>query len=184
MFLLRRGWLLNKPRFPRASGDVPEKACPCSNTEQVFPARAGMFRCGSCTALPRTCFPRASGDVPWGTLPYIRGLEFSPRERGCSLRTITISGQSQVFPARAGMFPLRVALCAPTSSFPRASGDVPGTLLQSQDNRMFSPRERGCSHHALEFLRCVKVFPAWTGMFRFNHEGDIIPTETLRRVNA
>ncbi len=153
------------PGFPRASGDVPlssgndapgmafsprERGCSRQQHVRVdgfnvFPARAGMFPALIDTDPVQESFPRASGDVP-----EIRGTIsdsdlFSPRERGCSRANKRLNNRGTVFPARAGMFPHRTESPCGWSSFPRASGDVPHQLRHVRPERLFSPRERGCS---------------------------------------
>ena len=152
--------------FPRASGDVPsrglepaggrefsprERGCSShhphySHAAYVFPARAGMFRLQSPKAKQDSCFPRASGDVPRHHSRRMPQTWFSPRERGCSLRSPTGNHQPFVFPARAGMFRKRSALARRLACFPRASGDVPNMVNEALTVTLFSPRERGCSH--------------------------------------
>ena len=90
---------------------------------------------------------------------------FSPRTRGCSLTVGSAVVENLVFPAHAGMFPPEEVYYTATTSFPRARGDVPATLVSPSPSTSFSPRTRGCSglYHVLD--PPTKVFPAHAGMF-------------------
>ena len=50
--------------------------------------------------------------------------------------------------------------------FPRASGDVPGSMPTALAANAFSPRERGCSFRIGPIWLVKGVFPARAGMFR------------------
>ena len=156
---------LLRPGFPRASGNVPhtdpgkgfphefsprERGCSLirparTNTLNVFPARAGMFRRYPGQKLCRGGFPRASGDVPTGHEGHEAQRRFSPRERGCSCGDLVHEELPLVFPARAGMFPRIHVVRVTAGCFPRASGDVPLSRQRTSSVGQFSPRERGCS---------------------------------------
>ena len=109
------------PRERGCSGQRPVWAA----LDQVFPARAGMFRVMMSGRLTRGSFPRASGDVPQISDQLNVRREFSPRERGCSRHRASRNRQHTVFPARAGMFPIVWGEAFDSGGFPRASGDVP-----------------------------------------------------------
>ena len=173
--------------FPRARGDVPQGKEPLPRQSAfsprtrgcsaycgfwsvhrgVFPAHAGMFPSRSVIAVTCASFPRARGDVPARRVICSAVAKFSPRTRGCSRFAATRKGGKSVFPAHAGMFPPEEVYYTATTSFPRARGDVPATLVSPSPSTSFSPRTRGCSQHIVEFRLPPLVFPAHAGMFRF-----------------
>ena len=131
----------------------------------VFPAHAGMFRICSGIVLYNRCFPRARGDVPTKLLGSGCERPFSPRTRGCSAKTCTLTTPAFVFPAHAGMFRKWLSPLSGTLGFPRARGDVPYMLCAITCGGMFSPRTRGCSAGQGVDWRQSHVFPAHAGMF-------------------
>ena len=73
--------------------------------DDVVPAHAGMFPTPPSWARSGSGGPRACGDVPLLNLRYLRGIGWSPRMRGCSLKRLYIPEILFVVPAHAGMFP-------------------------------------------------------------------------------
>ena len=106
------------------------------------------------------------GDVPDKIFHTNRLWLFSPRARGCSGRKGRSRPGGIVFPACAGMFRVLHPMPRHFPSFPRVRGDVPGLILKTHTEWVFSPRARGCS----EAPGCpgagILVFPAHAGMFR------------------
>ena len=111
--------------FPRMRGDVPlnvlgfqilipfsPHARGCSQNQlhriqqtSVFPACAGMFLIRVITGNINNRFPRMRGDVPPAEVDVRRAPRFSPHARGCSHGFPHWHGDTEVFPACAGMFP-------------------------------------------------------------------------------
>ncbi len=105
MFRLAAVKLLRRLPFPHASGDVPppsrrqtflvcfsprEWGCSASPAGSrkagfLFPTRVGMFRGQRHQIAHADPFPHASGDVPCRNSSKSSGLDFSPREWGCSV---------------------------------------------------------------------------------------------------
>ena len=145
--MFRAAWMFLRlwMRFPRIRGDVPKSGaklfprCPfsphtrgCSAilfggiyVEEVFPAYAGMFRCGGRGSGLWCRFPRIRGDVPPSFTPKRCSWPFSPHTRGCS-----------------GILSRGIA-CG--LRFPRIRGDVPLGIPTQQSGERFSPHTRGCS---------------------------------------
>ena len=168
MFLDGPLYVVAKPRFPRARGDVPHscrliirrprfsprtRGCSSPQTmpsseKSVFPAHAGMFRSSRATERTIRRFPRARGDVPLFQGQLVYWHTFSPRTRGCS-ETLDAAGLLlTVFPAHAGMFRQNHAHSHLRPGFPRARGDVPNRQSVKEAWKGFSPRTRGCSYDA------------------------------------
>ena len=172
--------------FPRARGDVPHpntknlcdlkfsprtRGCSLSptsadDTDDVFPAHAGMFPSVDVTDGSLHSFPRARGDVPAMGNAYQLAQAFSPRTRGCSLVRPPNHFGTGVFPAHAGMFLIEPLHDFVQFCFPRARGDVPSKKVYLTVEQVFSPRTRGCSALTSTICKGHPVFPAHAGMFR------------------
>ena len=72
--------------------------------------------------------------------------ECSPRERGWTPADVDVVDVPRVFPARAGMDPLRNLALPACARVPRASGDGPYTVEVTAENELCSPRERGWTY--------------------------------------
>ena len=110
-------------RFPRASGDGPQRLMLQQDADgfpprergwslhhlhgavgrAVSPARAGMVPTCCCWTSVPVSFPRASGDGPRLPRCFGRSSTFPPRERGWSLYGYPALRDQRVSPARAGM---------------------------------------------------------------------------------
>ena len=172
--------------FPHASGDVPLTARRCKSRRRfsprewgcsaleirlawqpvIFPTRVGMFRIASAVSSSTPNFPHASGDVPYSIAPLGIQAEFSPREWGCSEELAALKDHQPIFPTRVGMFRADAMAFKGHKNFPHASGDVPGLSIEPRDERVFSPREWGCSGVVDPPRREGAIFPTRVGMFR------------------
>ena len=185
MFPQTRRLSVSLIRFPRIRGDVPgamlidlmeRKFSPhtrgCSHGARswnergcVFPAYAGMFP-SHCSSRRFVCsFPRIRGDVPACCCGGEGGCWFSPHTRGCSVFREGSHRRHVVFPAYAGMFPVKQAFETFTDGFLRIREDVPDQIQQRTDKVGFSPHTRGCSSLAPSAQTSAPVFPAYAGMF-------------------
>ena len=91
------------PRPRGCFSSSPEEPPP----PEVFPAPAGVFPWKKNVKQKYRCFPRARGGVSGAArLPRNSSL-FSPRPRGCFLKYWRDVRDGKVFPAPAGVFPLR-----------------------------------------------------------------------------
>ena len=110
----------------------------------VFPAQAGVFLGSAETARQGKGIPRASGGVSERVQWAVAISVYSPRKRGCFHRLHASSRASEVFPAQAGVFPIRCRGRSSSKCIPRASGGVSvcGSPLGSISQ--YSPRKRGC----------------------------------------
>ena len=85
--------------------------------------------------------------------------------RGCSADRLAGCLEPEVFPAYAGMFPVRAIRALGVGGFPRVCGDVPKLKTSSKASTTFSPRMRGCSLFTGDLNFRDQVFPAYAGMF-------------------
>ena len=95
----------------------------------------------------------------------MRAEESSPRKRGCFSICERKNRRGIVFPAQAGVFPVRGKRRRAFQSLPRASGGVSDALHVSIETRWSSPRKRGCFQNAFLNAAARLVFPAQAGVF-------------------
>ena len=151
--------------LPRARGGVPPQWSPtgtyaessprtrgCSHLvgalhgwRRVFPAHAGVFPIIGVINKPLLGLPRARGGVPIHIPKGARTVWSSPRTRGCSRQSRSVSRWAGVFPAHAGVFPLLRSWVRPVCRLPRARGGVPKVESLLVRKGESSPRTRGCS---------------------------------------
>ena len=136
-------FLLDHRSSPRKRGCFLHRCC-CPSPVGVFPAQAGVFLAHNSGVHLAGCLPRASGGVSEMQVWPVRVIESSPRKRGCFRSADIRSATASVFPAQAGVFPVRTASARSTSSLPRASGGVSTIVKPMAFVSGSSPRKRGC----------------------------------------
>ena len=161
-------------RLPRASGGVSfyasqktpaglssprKRGCfrirtYASSEIDVFPAQAGVFLTAIGDLLGPARLPRASGGVSDGWVDFYYNEGSSPRKRGCFRSPDRRLRKIFVFPAQAGVFPLRPCWLNLDGGLPRASGGVSRRVRLSRFRVTSSPRKRGCFHQS-----CCPEFP-------------------------
>ena len=109
--------------------------------------------------------PRASGGVSCRRAEKNHTRRSSPRKRGCFRGAGSSQAQLQVFPAQAGVFPVRGKRRRAFQSLPRASGGVSCRSRWATRARQSSPRKRGCFSECQVYRRYDHVFPAQAGVF-------------------
>ena len=107
--------------FPEADVDPVRK--------RVFPASAGVFPYEAVTFDGRSCLPRLGGGVSMSSEQYSKLAKSSPPRRGCFLPSEVYDSLYTVFPASAGVFPLRVIVSRVIASLPRLGGGVSVLLI-------------------------------------------------------
>ncbi len=137
-----------------------------SSQWQVFPAQAGMVLRATDEIVMQRSIPRASGDGPEHNAGRHPKGRYSPRKRGWSQSRHNPPQSPTVFPAQAGMVPLRSLRRGIIPSIPRASGDGPGFFAVRVQSSVYSPRKRGWSHQPTIRNPPKRVFPAQAGMVR------------------
>ncbi len=186
-----RGWSPARPlarlgplRAPRARGDGPsiepraalEQSCSPRTRgwspalgmdgapEGVLPAHAGMVPAAIRVRRCASCAPRARGDGPMRRAGGRSWVPCSPRTRGWSLDQLIEAHILNVLPAHAGMVPATGPWSAAGCCAPRARGDGPRQLRQTQPQLVCSPRTRGWSQADLFGVGVEAVLPAHAGM--------------------
>ena len=117
------------------------KAC---DSSLVFSARAEVFPGRSLRENQDASFLRASGGVSTFYLRPFCPFPFSPRERRCFYTLYSCQNLTQVFSARAEVFPWRRLEFPGDLRFLRASGGVSTVVAGPANEKRFSPRERRC----------------------------------------
>ncbi len=133
--------------------------------EGVVPARAGLFPRPLPVVASPLRGPRACGVVPSSSMRRPSATRWSPRVRGCSPCLPQRAWWQVVVPARAGLFPRTAARSAGPAGGPRACGVVPAASTFPEWWPRWSPRVRGCSHHAGRHPDESGVVPARAGLF-------------------
>ena len=93
----------------------------------------------------RCNLPRACGDVPNLLSITCKGIQFTPRLRGCTFWRSVAPIFRGIYPAPAGIYPLRRTSVSMACDLPRACGDVPALLSFAYSLLAFTPRLRGCT---------------------------------------
>ena len=110
---------------------------------RVFPAGAGMDHTGGFDRVYGAGFPRRRGDGPPGRPTKHQKIRFSPQARGWTSVGTDHYRREPVFPAGAGMDPLRTLGGHNCCRFPRRRGDGPHATAGGTAIPMFSPQARG-----------------------------------------
>ena len=140
-----------------------------------------MDRVTNREAAPQKGFPRRRGDGPWqaryaGVCPM-----FSPQARGWTVTGSSAVLKAQVFPAGAGMDPLRTTPWSCSRSFPRRRGDGPSPCQPIAAACRFSPQARGWTRPKVHAVGLPPVFPAGAGMDPFRQPSPSGPFGFPRR---
>ena len=117
------------------------------------------MKIGILKPVPRTC-----GDGPGQTLILKPELVCSPHLRGWSPATVGGTGGAELFPAPAGMVPIRTTRTGTPVSVPRTCGDGPKWHFINSFNNCCSPHLRGWSQRYDTLNRYYDLFPAPAGM--------------------
>ena len=135
--------------LPRACGDVPISIDPAYKEQgftprlrgctqfavdhlqghPIYPAPAGMYPTIPITMASSIYLPRACGDVPQPRLCAVELHTFTPRLRGCTFWRSVAPIFRGIYPAPAGIYPLRSTSVSMACDLPRACGDVPSSFF-------------------------------------------------------
>ena len=162
--------LRNRPRSAESS--PPRRGCfrlftVACPSRLVFPASTGVFLIDVATRPYRRGLPRLGGGVSMSSEQYSKLAKSSPPRRGCFLPSEVYDSLYTVFPASAGVFPLRVIVSRVIASLPRLGGGVSAAFPQFDIGRKSSPPRRGCFCRCADSSCQARVFPASAGVFLF-----------------
>jgi len=171
--------------LPRARGGISTRSASCSRTLSSSPRTRGYFRSHLPAGAPCMLFPAHAGVFPWqGTavhdrdpLPRARGgisnprhltgrgAFSSPRTRGYFPVPNCVASLKHLFPAHAGVFPIRFKRPPVSRTLPRARGGISVLLVLATSPPISSPRTRGYFHVIWGVMLHRLLFPAHAGVF-------------------
>ena len=152
----------SSPHARGSSGTMKE----CTVSENVVPARAGIFRRWPGISRRRRRRPRTRGDLPAYALAFGTVPESSPHARGSSGGRQLVHQLELVVPARAGIFRAAPRSARRRQGRPRTRGDLPTALSSGLVATASSPHARGSSVAVLVGRHHEDVVPARAGIFR------------------
>ncbi len=113
---------------------------------------------------PKAGLPRMRGDRPAEEYLATAGYEFTPHARGSTISILPCFIFCMVYPACAGIDPLRMLECSAPQSLPRMRGDRPHDELRTEEDATFTPHARGSTLRRVHRTRRQKVYPACAGI--------------------
>ena len=131
----------------------------------LFPASAGVFPFSLFVGTNAHSIPRVSGGVSKILSSCLRGMLYSPRQRGCFQGHPRGLRRRRLFPASAGVFLQRIGRDLCIITIPRVSGGVSTTKFLPGSFVDYSPRQRGCFLDDLFLGARFGLFPASAGVF-------------------
>ena len=186
IFRTRRTHPKSRPRRRRTRGDLPGPqkltaqgwasspharesswlVCEDELSENVLPARAGIFHARAAAGRVLIRRPRTRGNLPGAALFIRISGKSSPHARGSSSSRRRGHRAGRVVPARAGIFHGRGRLGRHLRRRPRTRGDLPQFRRCWIVSASSSPHARESSCRAVSSDRRVGVVPACAGIFR------------------
>ena len=136
------------------SAAFPNSLLGCLGRRQfVFPCEIPHSDRVTASDMPYTCrfcnyrkyLPRACGDVPNLLSITCKGIQFTPRLRGCTQERRASDFAAAIYPAPAGMYLVHFSLRVLKGNLPRACGGVPYFPNTCLSRCCFTPRLRGCT---------------------------------------
>ena len=109
----------------------------------IYPACAGINPMGMPLATPKKNLPRMRGDQPDCQINRHNALQFTPHARGSTYADPRRWFCSQIYPAGAGINPIRYASGSQSIDLPRMRGDQPASGTDRADMPAFTPHARG-----------------------------------------
>ena len=149
--------------LPRMRGDRPGSKKSVEKSGRFTPHARGSTSPLLPPQIRKTVYPACAGidrrdeylSAKWGRLPRMRGdrppkvrvacshVGFTPHARGSTLLARTSALFSPVYPACAGIDPIKLTEKACAIGLPRMRGDRPQILFSRSWIRRFTPHARG-----------------------------------------
>ncbi len=130
----------------------------------VYPACAGIDRSKSRSLRFFVCLPRMRGDRPLSIGSMRKQEEFTPHARGSTLAACSVPLAIRVYPACAGIDPLRTCGIRGILSLPRMRGDRPCLPKSKCCLFVFTPHARGSTSASRTRRWSDRVYPACAGI--------------------
>ena len=115
--------------------------------------------------------PRMRGDPPTPALMSVVRSWSTPHARGSTLPPFSFFIEKTVYPACAGIHPIKITQNACTLRLPRMRGDPPPEWNPELEQVSSTPHARGSTRILLRQRRWRLVYPACAGIHLKNKEG-------------
>ena len=130
----------------------------------VIPANAGVIHTHIYFFINLICYPRECGGDPTINTLETELATLSPRMRGWSETTSSITSKTSVIPANAGVILNKRIAEMELSSYPRECGGDPAKDNSWVYSGELSPRMRGWSLYGVKSYNNITVIPANAGV--------------------
>ena len=150
---------------PHARGSTPD-LLRAGSLGTVYPACAGIDLIGLDDHECIYSLPRMRGDRPIDIIANSQEQAFTPHARGSTHSVGYVRGESNVYPACAGIDPGGEQPCCVSAGLPRMRGDRPERPPNRQEHNEFTPHARGSTGSTPARRSLIKVYPACAGIDR------------------
>ena len=130
----------------------------------VYPACAGIDPSLFFYYDGERCLPRMRGDRPLAEKGLLFGETFTPHARGSTYPFTEFDRPDVVYPACAGIDPLRPWSRVLLRSLPRMRGDRPFYAIIAVQQDGFTPHARGSTPPVRPLVQLCGVYPACAGI--------------------
>ena len=130
----------------------------------IYPACAGINPGERQVHRKHQHLPRMRGDQPDCQINRHNALQFTPHARGSPYADPRRWFCSQIYPAGAGINPIRYASGSQSIDLPRMRGDQPASGTDRADMPAFTPQARGSTQIVKLHPFRVQIYPACAGI--------------------
>ena len=135
-----------------------------NRSQGVYPACAGIDLQREPRAQQGAGLPRMRGDRPLYNLNLRSSIRFTPHARGSTVAARPSMGKTAVYPACAGIDPIRRRPDEWPVGLPRMRGDRPPYWTEEEVQLMFTPHARGSTYQQGVPSVPLCVYPACAGI--------------------
>ncbi len=130
----------------------------------VYPACAGIDRGRRFDSVWAHRLPRMRGDRPHRRQQVQERVQFTPHARGSTRKTYFNNYLRDVYPACAGIDPMKKTIATENGSLPRMRGDRPLICYGCGKATRFTPHARGSTSSCYVLPYAAIVYPACAGI--------------------
>ena len=145
----------------------------------IYPACAGINPGERQVHRKHQHLPRRRGDQPPQMVARFKENTFTPHARGSTYADPRRWFCSQIYPAGAGINPIRYASGSQSIDLPRMRGDQPASGTDRADMPAFTPRVRGSTQGDGDGGVLFCIYPACAGI---NHDALTAETAGMSKV--
>ncbi len=151
--------------LPRTRGGISRQHNQSIDHTKLFPAHAGVFPKRTFFGPSAGSLPRTRGGIS-GNLPHSFHANLSsPHTRGYFRLGNRLRVHIGLFPAHAGVFPVKLSSLSSKGALPRTRGGISTGITPSTVTLPSSPHTRGYFLHSKRRTRPRRLFPAHAGVF-------------------